>query len=79
MREVLVLSEVERMSDVEIGALVGLAAEAVRLLFLRAAAALGRALGCSPADALDAYRAWPVAPALLTAAEALAVARRRRD
>lgn len=75
MREVLVLSEVERMSDAEIADLTGIATDAVRLLALRAAAALARALGCSPAAALDAYRAWPTATAPMSATAALDVAR----
>lgn len=77
MREVLVLREVERMTDDEIGALIGMAADSVRMLFLRAAAALGRALGCSPSAALEAYRRWPIATAPMSDAHALAVAQQR--
>ena len=65
------------MTDAEIASLVGMASDRVRLLFLRAAAALGRALGCPPADALEAYRRWGPARAPLTPAEALDVARQR--
>ena len=79
MREVLALSEVERMSDAEIADLMGVAADAVRLLVLRACAGLARALGCSPRDALDAYRRWPLADPPLTAAQALDVARQRQE
>jgi hypothetical protein len=79
MREVLVLSEVERMSDAEIADVVGVAAEAVGLLVLRACGRLARALNCSPADALAVYREWPLAEPPLTSAEALSVARQRRN
>ena len=79
MREVLVLSEVERMSDAEIADLMGVAAEAVRLLVLRACAGLARGLGCSPRDALEAYRRWPLAEPPLSAAQALFVAQQGQN
>lgn len=69
------LREVERMSDVEIGELVGLRGDAVDRLFGAAAEALARALGCSREVALEAYRRWPAAVAPWTAGEALVWAR----
>lgn len=69
------LREVERMSDAEIGTLVGLRGDAVDRLFGAAAEALARALGCSREVALEEYRRWPMAAAPWTAEEALVWAR----
>lgn len=69
------LREVERMSDEEIGDLVGLRGDAVDRLFGAAAEALARALGCSREVALEGYRRWPLAAAPWSASQALVWAR----
>ena len=73
------LREVERMSDEEIGDLVGLRCDAVDRLFGAAADALARALGCSREVALEGYRRWPIEAAPWTAGEAHVWARYDTD